>query len=79
MKLYDESIVCCNKILEDYPRNIDVLFDKSCNFAMLSKLDEALDILENIIMQKPEYKIKAKKNKSFENLANNLKFQKLIS
>ena len=34
---------CCDKILNDYPDNGDVLFDKSCNLLMLSKIDEALD------------------------------------
>jgi len=61
MKNFDESIPCCNKILDDYPENGDVLFDKSCNFVMLSKNDEALDLLEHAIAQSIQYKIKAKK------------------
>jgi tetratricopeptide (TPR) repeat protein len=76
MKKFEESIVCCNKILKDYPKNGDVLFDKSCSLIMLSKLDEALDNLENSITQGIQYKIKAKKSKFFEKLNDN-KFEKL--
>ena len=79
MKKFNESISCCNCILEDYPDNGDVLFDKACNFAMLSNFDDALNLLENVISQGIQYKIKAKKSKSFENLSNNVRFQNLIS
>jgi tetratricopeptide (TPR) repeat protein len=78
MKKFDDSILCCNSILNDYPNNGDVLFDKSCNFAMLSNFDEALDILEKAIFQGIKYKSKAKKSKSFEKLFYNVRFQKLI-
>ena len=79
MKKFEASVVCCDKILKDYPKNGDVLFDKSCNLVMLSKLDEALDNLENSISQGIEYKIKAKKSKFFEKLNDNQRFQSLIS
>ena len=79
MEQFGESILCCNKILDDYPHNGDVLFDKSCNLAMLSRIDDALDTLENAISQGIQYKIKAKKTTSFKNLADNQKFQKLVS
>jgi len=79
MKKYEESINCCNKILRDYPNNGDVLFDKACDLSMLSKVDEALDNLENSINQGIQYKIKAKKSKFFENLKGNTRFQNLIS
>ncbi len=78
MKKFEESIVCCNKILKDYPKNGDVLFDKSCNLLMLSKLDEALDNLEISISQGIQYKIKAKNSKFFEKLNDNQRFQSLI-
>ena len=78
MKNYDESIECCNKILNDYPDNADVLFDKSCSFVMLSKNEEALDLLEHAISQGIQYKIKAKKSKIFEKLLDNPKFKKLV-
>jgi hypothetical protein len=45
---------------------------------MLSKLDEALENLENCISQGIQYKIKAKKSKFFENLYENQKFQSMI-
>ena len=64
--------------MKDYPDNGDVLFDKSCSFVMLSKINEALDILEHAISQGIQYKIKAKKSKSFEKLLDNARFQKLI-
>jgi hypothetical protein len=79
MKKFNESISCCNCILEDYPDNGDVLFDKASNFAMLSNFDDALNLLENVISQGIQYKIKAQKSKSFKNLSNNVRFQNLIS
>ncbi|MEK0320681.1 MAG: hypothetical protein QQN61_06280, partial [Nitrosopumilus sp.] len=65
--------------LKDYPDNGDVLFDKSCNFVMLSNFDEALNLLERIISQETLYKVKAKKSKSFTKLLDNSRFQKLVS
>jgi tetratricopeptide (TPR) repeat protein len=79
MNKFDESISCCNSILEDYPDNGDVLFDKASNYVMLSNYDTALDLLEHAISKGIQYKIKAKKSKSFENLSNNIRFQNLIS
>ena len=46
---------------------------------MLSKLDEALDNLENSITQGIEFKIKAKKSKFFEKLNDIPRFQNLLS
>ena len=79
MRQYTDSIVCCDKILKDYPDNGDVLFDKSCSLAMLSKTDNSLLLLEKAISQGTQYKIKAKKSKCFENFSNNSRFQKLVS
>ncbi len=79
MEKFDESILCCNSILKDYPDNSDVLFDKSCNLAMLSNFDEALNLLEHAISQGIQYKVKAKKSKSFEKLSDHSRFQKLVS
>jgi tetratricopeptide (TPR) repeat protein len=78
MNKFDESISCCNSILEDYPDNGDVLFDKASNYVMLSNYDSALDLLEHAISKGIQYKIKAKKSKSFENLSNNTRFQNLL-
>ena len=58
MKKYEESIECCNAILSEYPTNGDVLFDKACNLAMMSRVDEALDALENCTTQGSQFKIK---------------------
>ena len=79
LEKYTESIDCCEKILDDYPYNGDVLFDKSCNLAMLSKIDDSLIFLERAISQGRQYKIKAKKSKLFERLSDNSQFQKLVS
>jgi hypothetical protein len=46
---------------------------------MLSNYDAALDLLEHAISQGIQYKIKAKKSKSFKNLSNNIRFQNLIN
>ena len=75
----DQYIACCNQILDDYPDNGDVLFDKSCSFVMLFKHEEALDLLEHTISQGVQYKIKAKKSKIFEKLLDDPKFKKLVS
>ena len=78
MKNYGKSLECCDQILDDYPNNVDVLFDKSCNFVMLSKNKETLDLLERTIFQGIKYKIKAKKLKTFEKLSDDARFKKLI-
>ncbi len=78
MKNYGESVECCDQILDDYPDNADVLFDKSCNFAMLCKNKEALDLLERTISQGIKYKVKAKTSKTFEKLSDDARFKKLI-
>ncbi len=57
----------------------DVYKRQASNFAMLSNFDGALDLLEHAMSQGIQYKIKAKKSKSFENLSNNVRFQNLIS
>jgi hypothetical protein len=64
--------------LKDYPDNGDVLFDKSCSLIMLSKVNDALDLLERAITQGIQYKVKAKKSKSFEKLLDDSKFKKLV-
>ena len=79
LKKFHESISCCDKILEDYPNNGDVLFDKASSLSMLSDFDNALNLLERAIFQGAQFKIKAKKSKSFVNLSENPKFQNLIS
>ena len=79
MEKFDESIDCCNMILKDYPKNGDVLFDKACNLVMLSKIDEALDNLQNCLTQGNQYKIKAKNSKFFERLSENQRFQNMLS
>jgi hypothetical protein len=46
---------------------------------MLSNFDNALDLLEHAIFQGIQYKVKAKKSKSFKNLSDNIRFQNLIN
>jgi hypothetical protein len=46
---------------------------------MLSNFDEALNLLEHVISQGIQYKVKAKKSKSFEKLLDHSRFQKLVS
>ena len=75
---FEESLVCCNTILDDYPNNGDVLYDKSCNLVMLLRIDEGLDCLERAIQQGIQFKVKAKKSKTFETLSNNQIFQQLV-
>jgi len=79
LEKFNDSISCCNRILDNYPNNGDVLFDKSCNLVMLSQLDQALDVLQHAISQDVKYKSKAKKSKSFEKLIHNTKFEKLVT
>jgi hypothetical protein len=45
---------------------------------MLSKVDEALDLLECAISQGIQFKVKAQKSKSFEKLSDDSKFKKLV-
>ena len=46
MGRYDESVLCCDEILRDYPANLDLLFDRSCGLAMGSRFGEAVETLE---------------------------------
>ena len=46
---------------------------------MLLKIDDALVLLERAIIQGTQYKVKAKKSKSFEKILDDSKFQKLVS
>ena len=45
---------------------------------MLSKVDDALNLLERAIIQGTQFKVKAKKSKSFEKLSDDSKFKKLV-
>ncbi|KAG2474088.1 MAG: TPR repeat domain containing protein [Nitrosopumilales archaeon] len=76
---YDESILCCNKILQDYPENGDVLFDKSISLTLLDKFDESITNLEKAIRSGNQFKIKAKKNKAFQKLLENQRFQEVVN
>ena len=49
MKRYEESIKICDKILQSYPNNGDVLFDKATNLALLGRDDECLESLNLLI------------------------------
>jgi tetratricopeptide (TPR) repeat protein len=75
---YKESLKICNVILETYPNNADVLFDKATNLIMLNKTSECLDSLNSAINTSKKFKIKAKKNILFKLLENNQRFAKLI-
>ena len=79
LKNFDDSILCCNRILDDYPDNADVLYDKSCSLAMRGELEQSLEILSLAISNNSKFKNKAKSSTCFEILKNNHLFEKLIS
>ena len=64
MKKFTESIEICNTILELYPNNADVLFDKSCNYALLNDYPNCLKNLKMAINISNKFKINSRKNKS---------------
>ena len=78
MKKFTESIEICNMILELYPNNADVLFDKSCNYALLNDYPNCLKNLKMAINISNKFKINSRENKSFESLRKIKEFQKLI-
>ena len=64
--------------LELYPNNADVLFDKSCNYALLNDYPNCLKNLKMAINISNKFKINSRENKSFESLRKIKEFQKLI-
>ena len=83
MGRFAESVSCCDRILEDYPDNADVLFDKSCGLAMLSRGGEALDLLERAVSSEggrgAPFRAKAKRSGFFKGLHGDARFQGLVS
>ena len=75
---FDESIKICNQILNVYPNNGDVLFDKACNLASLKKTNDCLKSLNLAIQISNEFKVKAINNTTFQSLQNNQDFLQLI-
>jgi tetratricopeptide (TPR) repeat protein len=78
MKRYSESMKICDKILQSYPNNGDVLFDKSVNLALLGRDDECLESLNLLISISNKFKIKIRNNKVFAKLQKNQNFIKLF-
>ena len=77
MKKFKESINICDKLLNLYPNNGDVLFDKSCNYAALGENSSCLLNLKLAIDISSKFKINAKKNNVFESLRKDGKFLEL--
>ena len=78
MKKFRESINICDKLLELYPNNGDVLFDKSCNFAALGETLSCISNLKLAISISSKFKVNAKKNNVFESLKEQKAFQELV-
>ena len=78
MKKFNESIKICDKILELYPNNGDVLFDKSCNYAALSEISPCISNLKLAIDVSSKFKINAKKSSMFESLKEQEAFIELM-
>ena len=78
LKKYEESIEICDKILDIYPNNSDVLYDKATNLILLGKTENCLKVLNLTIQISKKFKVKAKNSKSFHVLHKNPDFIKLI-
>ena len=78
MKKFKDSINICDNLLELYPNNADVLFDKSCNYASLGEISSCISNLKLAIDVSSKFKVNAKKNNVFESLKNNEKFLELV-
>ena len=78
MKKFNESINICDQLLELYPNNGDVLFDKSCNYAELGEILPSMLNLKLAIDVSSKFKINAKKNNVFESLKEQKAFQELV-
>jgi len=75
---FDESVDICNKILNVYPNNGEILFDKAVNLAYLGKISACLESLKLSIQISDEFKIKAKNSSSFDGLEKNHQFLEII-
>ena len=78
IKKYKHSLQICDKILQIYPKNADVLFDKASNLAHLNRNADCLKSLSLAIEISKKFKIKAKKSKSFQGFSKDQNFLKLI-
>ena len=78
LKKFEKSLSICHKILNVYPNNGDVLFDKAENLICLGKTSECLESLKASIVISSEFKIKAKNNTSFDVLGKNHQFLEIV-
>ena len=78
MKKFKESINICDKLLELYPDNGDLLFDKSCNYAALGETSSCMLNLKLAIGISSKFKLNAKKNNVFESLKKQEAFLELV-
>ena len=68
-----------NKALDIDSQNFGALYNKSRGLALQNELDLCLNLIAKIIKLKPTIKIKIKKEKDFDNVKNNSKFNELIN
>ena len=78
LEKYEESLEICDKILQKYPKNGDVLFDKAVSLINLNRISKCLETLSFAIQISDKFKIKARSNKALHILQKNDKFLKLI-
>jgi tetratricopeptide (TPR) repeat protein len=79
MEKFEDSILCCNSILKDYPDNGDVLFDKSRVLAKLEYFDDSINTLKHAISVNRKFQLKAKSDESFTQLRKNEKFLEIVT
>jgi len=75
---FSESNIICNILLNDYPKNGEILYDKASNFLKIGDEINFFSTLEKAITLMPNLKNKSKNNVEFEKFHNNDRFLKII-
>lgn len=79
-KKYEEAIKLYEKAIKNDQNNPFALYDAAASYSIQGKNTErALDLLQKLIQQYPEYKEVAKKDDDFNNIRNDERFKRIIS
>lgn len=79
LRRFDQAIFCYDKILEKTPDSPSVLYHKACTKSLQNDTEQALELLERVILLDSEYAERASQDKDFEALRNNTKFKALTA
>ena len=78
LERFSESNIICDKLLDDYPTNGEVLYDMASNFLKIGDEMSFFSTLQKAVTEMPNLKNKSKNNVEFEQFRNNERFLKII-